>query len=75
MYENDRNGADVRGYFMWSLMDNFEWTLGYTIRFGLYHVDRFTNSLRRTPKLSAKWFNVFLTNTTSQPYTPLYYSL
>ncbi|KAF3442120.1 hypothetical protein FNV43_RR16036 [Rhamnella rubrinervis] len=49
-----RDGADVRGYFIWSLLDNFEWTLGYTVRFGLFHVDRFTNSLQRTPKLSAK---------------------
>lgn len=55
-----RNGADVRGYFHWSLIDNFEWTYGYTISFGLYHVDRTT--MQRTPKRSAKWFQQFLKN-------------
>jgi beta-glucosidase len=53
-----RKGADVRGYFAWSLLDNFEWTYGYTQRYGLYHVD-FT-TLKRTPKLSATWFKEFI---------------
>jgi len=53
-----RNGADVRGYFIWSLLDCFEWTSGYTLRLGLYHVD--FNTLKRTPKLSANWFRKFL---------------
>ncbi|KAM0950268.1 putative glycosidase [Dioscorea sansibarensis] len=53
-----RKGADVRGYFVWSLIDNFEWMHGYTLRFGLHHVDYKTQ--KRTPKLSAKWFKDFL---------------
>lgn len=56
----DRNGADVRGYFIWTLMDNFEWLQGYNVGFGLYYVDRKT--LKRIPKLSAKWYTNFLTN-------------
>jgi beta-glucosidase len=47
-------GVDVRGYFVWSLMDNFEWAWGYTKRFGLYAVEAGTG--RRVPKASAAWF-------------------
>ncbi len=47
-------GAPVGGYFYWSLMDNFEWTSGYTPRFGLVHVNR--DSLARAPKGSAHWY-------------------
>ncbi|KAK9077507.1 hypothetical protein SSX86_005844 [Deinandra increscens subsp. villosa] len=55
-----RDGADVRGYFVWSLMDSYEWLEGYNVRFGLYYVDRQT--LTRVPKLSARWYKKFLTN-------------
>lgn len=53
-----REGADVRGYFAWSLLDNFEWLYGFTVRFGLYHVDFATQ--KRTPKLSASWYKHFI---------------
>jgi len=54
MREAIADGADVRGYFVWSLLDNFEWGSGYAFRFGLIHVDYKT--LRRTRKASADWF-------------------
>jgi beta-glucosidase len=44
----------VKGYFVWSLMDNFEWELGYTMRFGLVHIDY--DTLKRTPKESFDWY-------------------
>ena len=47
-------GADVRGYFVWSLLDNFEWAWGYDKRFGIVYVDRATQ--QRIPKLSARNF-------------------
>jgi beta-glucosidase len=47
-------GVDVRGYYVWSLFDNFEWEHGYASRFGIVHVDFPTQ--RRTPKRSALWY-------------------
>jgi beta-glucosidase len=47
-------GVDVRGYFVWSLLDNFEWAWGYSKTFGIVHVD--FETLVRTPKQSAGWY-------------------
>ncbi len=49
-----QRGVDLRGYFVWSLMDNFEWSLGYSMRFGIVRVDYET--LERTVKDSGRWF-------------------
>ena len=46
-------GVDLRGYFLWSLIDNFEWAFGYSKKFGIVGVDEHLN---RRPKLSARWF-------------------
>ncbi|QNA89056.1 beta-glucosidase [Massilia sp. Dwa41.01b] len=51
-------GVDVRGYFLWSLLDNFEWNSGYSKRFGIVHVDYATQ--QRTLKASAHWYRDFL---------------
>ncbi|BBC36464.1 Beta-glucosidase [Streptomyces graminofaciens] len=51
-------GVDVRGYFVWSLLDNFEWAEGYARRFGLVHVD--FDTLARTPKASYGWYRELL---------------
>ncbi|MEE1816775.1 GH1 family beta-glucosidase [Streptomyces sp. SP18ES09] len=48
------DGVDVRGYFLWSLLDNFEWAYGYAKRFGAVRVDY--DTLERTPKSSARWY-------------------
>jgi beta-glucosidase len=47
-------GADVRGYYLWSLLDNFEWSYGYSKRFGIVHVDYGTQ--QRTVKDSGRWY-------------------
>jgi len=48
------NGADLRGYFLWSLLDNYEWAYGYSKRFGAVYVDYETQA--RIPKSSARWY-------------------
>ena len=53
-YEALCKGVDLRGYFAWSLLDNYEWSLGYSKRFGIVHVDYSTQ--RRTQKSSARYY-------------------
>jgi beta-glucosidase len=53
-------GIPVKGYFAWSLMDNFEWAFGYSKRFGLVYVDYQTQ--QRIIKSSAKWYRNVVTN-------------
>lgn len=57
-------GLPVGGYFVWSLLDNFEWALGYKMRFGLVHVDFSTQE--RTPKASARWYAGFISSRLSR---------
>jgi len=52
--EAARQGVPMAGYFVWSLLDNFEWASGYAKRFGIVHVDYETQ--QRTPKQSARWY-------------------
>jgi beta-glucosidase len=59
-------GVDLRGFFVWSFLDNFEWAEGYAHRFGIVHVD--FETLRRTPKASARWYSqVARTNVLDPP--------
>ena len=60
-------GVPLEGYFIWSLMDNFEWSHGYTRRFGLLYVDYATQ--RRINKDSARWYQEFLAAEKSVTYT------
>ncbi|XP_015575609.1 beta-glucosidase 17 isoform X2 [Ricinus communis] len=56
-----KEGVNVRGYYIWSFLDDFEWDLGYTFRFGITYID-YTNGLQRYLKRSALWFKKFLQN-------------
>ncbi|RHN55531.1 putative beta-glucosidase [Medicago truncatula] len=53
------DGCNVKGYFVWSLLDNWEWQAGFSSRFGLYFID-YNDNLRRYPKKSVEWFKNFL---------------
>jgi beta-glucosidase len=55
MHRAINDGVPVKGYFVWSFMDNFEWEDGYTRRFGIVHVDFKTQ--KRTPKLSSRYYS------------------
>ncbi|KAL5567247.1 hypothetical protein UlMin_030411 [Ulmus minor] len=54
-----KDGVKLKGYFAWSLLDNFEWSSGYTVRFGINFVD-YKDNLKRYRKLSSYWFEKFL---------------
>uniref|UniRef100_A0A7C9ABA1 Beta-glucosidase n=1 Tax=Opuntia streptacantha TaxID=393608 RepID=A0A7C9ABA1_OPUST len=54
-----KEGVNVKGYFAWSFMDDFEWQSGYTVRYGINYVD-YKDNLKRYPELSARWFKNFL---------------
>ena len=61
LHRSISDGVPVKGYFLWSFMDNYEWEDGYAMRFGVVHCDFKTQ--KRTPKLSARWYSqVMATN-------------
>ncbi|MCS7162723.1 MAG: GH1 family beta-glucosidase [Bacteroidia bacterium] len=60
VYRAIQEGLNVKGYFIWTLLDNFEWAEGYRPQFGIVYVDRAT--LERRPKASAYWYSRFLQN-------------
>ncbi|MEU6852062.1 GH1 family beta-glucosidase [Actinacidiphila alni] len=68
VHEAVRSGVDVRGYFLWSLLDNFEWAYGYSKRFGIVHVD--FASQRRTLKDSARWYAALIADNRAAPGAP-----
>uniref|UniRef100_A0A0A0M010 Beta-glucosidase n=1 Tax=Cucumis sativus TaxID=3659 RepID=A0A0A0M010_CUCSA len=60
LHESMKAGVKVKGYFAWTLLDDFEWARGYTMRFGITYIDFKNKTLERIPKLSSKWFTHFL---------------
>jgi len=60
----DRNGLNIRGYFVWAFLDVFELLGGYEASYGLYYIDLEDPTLRRQPKLSSVWYSNFLNNRT-----------
>ena len=54
------DGIDVRGYYLWSLMDNFEWSAGFCARYGLYYTDY--ENLQMIPKKSVSWYRDVIRN-------------
>jgi Glycosyl hydrolase family 1 len=67
----NRDGCNVKGYIAWSLMDSYEWSAGFTEKFGLYHVDFKDPNRKRTPKLSALVFShIAQTKTIDKDYQP-----
>lgn len=59
----EQDKVDLRGYFVWSLLDNFEWGDGYTKRFGIHYVD-YNNNETRYVKNSALWYQQFISDNT-----------
>ena len=63
------DGVPVRGYFVWSMLDNFEWAEGYSKRFGLVYVDYPT--LERVPKSSFYWYRDFIAGAARPSLAPV----
>ena len=66
MHSAISHGAPVKGYFVWSLYDNFEWGCGYSSRFGIVHVDYATQ--KRTIKDSGKWYSAVIAQNSAEEF-------
>lgn len=64
-FNHCRSGVNIKGYFYWTLFDDFEWGMGLHERYGLYYID-FNDNFKRIPNLSAKWFQAFLKSSQTQ---------